>query len=522
MSAPDNQPDLIGKTLNDTYVVKRLIAKGGMGAVYEASHVRLKKKRFAIKMILPQAAGDEQTFARFRREAEIASELGHPHIISVLDFLELDDGSPYMVMEYMAGEDMGQLLRRSKKLSPATVLQIVEQVGSALQAAHDQGVVHRDMKPENIFLLDAGGGRSLAKILDFGISKIKHSKTMLTRQNALLGTAYYMSPEQAGQDLDGVDHTTDIFALGGICYRALTGKYPFNAPTLVGILALVVNAEPPHLCEVAPELPTALAHVVHKALSKDKAQRYQRVEDMVAAMGAALAAGEHSQPSINTRQGMTGPHPQEPVGGTEAEGEPTGPTAISGDDDTVSAEISANGTLSMVSQDPGPAESIATLSNVTGERQEPEPEPAGSGTRRMLLAGVVVLGLAGVVVVMLFSGPGETPSRPASTSAATRPAPLLDRVPDAVATVQPAADAGVTPDQRAKMDTRAPRPRPVKKKARPASKRPRPAPAPAPDPKPAPAPDPKPAPAPDPKPAPGPKPAKKPKSKMGETAVEFF
>jgi len=284
-----DQDPLIGQILHETYRIERKLAEGGMGAIYEASHVRLPKKRFAVKLLLGDVADKPDIFARFRREAEIATELGHPNIVDVLDFHETTEGQPYIVMELLDGEDLGARLRRSGTLEPAWLARLMTQVGSALQAAHSKGIVHRDMKPENIFLVSGGAVEPMAKVLDFGISKIKHSKSVVTQANAVFGTPYYMSPEQAVGNVADIDAATDIFALGTICYQALSGAAPFEAPTVPGIIYKVCHEYPVPISTVVPGLPPALDPVLNRALAKDKAERYQRVDEFVADLEAAIS-----------------------------------------------------------------------------------------------------------------------------------------------------------------------------------------------------------------------------------------
>ena len=231
---------LIGKVLHDTHEVVRLIGQGGMGAVYEAVHKRLRKQKFAVKVLHQKMVEDEKIFTRFQREAEIATEVGHANIISVVDFYETDDGQPCKVMEYLEGEDLGVQIKKMGKLKPHEVVELVVQVGGALQAVHDKGVVHRDLKPANIFLVKRPNGKEKVKVLDFGISKIRDSGT-LTGDQAVLGPPHYMSPEQGEGVTRDVDHRTDIFALGTIFYQVLCGKVPFNAPTMRGVIRAICD-----------------------------------------------------------------------------------------------------------------------------------------------------------------------------------------------------------------------------------------------------------------------------------------
>ena len=280
--------DLIGQLLHDTYRIKREMAQGGMGTVYEAAHVKLTSKRYAIKVLHQHISDVADVYQRFLREANIAADLGHPNIVNVTDFQETPEGQPYMVMEYLDGEDLGAYLASRGKLEPDELLRIVRQVGSALQAAHDQGIVHRDIKPENIFLARTADGATAVKVLDFGISKIRHSKSIVTKNLSILGTPQYMSPEQGEGDVEAIDHTTDIFALGIICYKALSGELPFDGPSLMAVVRAVCDKPHRPPSEVSPSLGNEVDRVLGKALSKTKQERYQRVGEFVEELARAL------------------------------------------------------------------------------------------------------------------------------------------------------------------------------------------------------------------------------------------
>ena len=167
-----------------------------MGWVYEARQIRL-NKRVAVKVMSRELAANREALARFHREAEITSQLGHPHLVNVTDFGTTDAGEPYLVMEYLDGQDLDHRLRRDSRLPLEVAVDITKQVASALDAAHAEGVVHRDLKPANIFLVRVRGEADFVKVLDFGVSKIKAARTKLTRATAVIGTPEYMSPEQA-------------------------------------------------------------------------------------------------------------------------------------------------------------------------------------------------------------------------------------------------------------------------------------------------------------------------------------
>jgi len=264
----------VGTVLADTYRVTRLIGRGGMGAVFAAEHTRLPGKKVAIKVLHAEVARDHDSLARFRREAEIASRLGHANIVDVHDFNFLDDGTPYLVLEYLSGEDMASRLRRGP-MGLDEVTSIVRQIGSALHAAHKEDIIHRDLKPQNIFLCPVESGGVIteqAKVLDFGISKIRGSQTVKTNASDMLGTPQYMSPEQATGNHAAVDARTDVFALGAIVYEMLSGAPAFAGQTIPEVVFKVVYEEPRNLGERVA-LPPGVVDAVHRALSKKQEDR---------------------------------------------------------------------------------------------------------------------------------------------------------------------------------------------------------------------------------------------------------
>ena len=307
---------MIGKVLHDTHKVLRLIGQGGMGAVYESVHSRLHNRRFAIKVLHAKMASKDVILARFKREAEIATSLGNPHIIDVSDFYETDDGRPCMVMEHLEGEDLETVLASNSKLSRDVVIKLVEQVGNALQAVHDKGIVHRDLKPANIFLVGQSNeeivkGNFQVKVLDFGISKMLDPDsvyTNLTSDKAVMGTPHYMSPEQGEGLIKEVDHRTDIFALGTICYQMLSGAKPFHAPSLPSVIYKICHTEPPPITSHDPELPDGVHQVLARALAKKREDRYQRVEDFVQEFTKALSAPAPEAPAAALEEDL----PQDP------------------------------------------------------------------------------------------------------------------------------------------------------------------------------------------------------------------
>jgi serine/threonine-protein kinase len=291
MIAPHGARDIqVGALVAATYRITGLLGRGGMGAVWAAEHVRLPGKRVAIKVLHGEIGQDAEAVHRFRREAEITSRLGHPHIVQILDFNSFADGSPYLVLEYLEGESLESRIGRGRMPLPE-VQRILRQIGSALQAAHCAQVIHRDLKPQNVFLCQDLGDGPVAKVLDFGISKIRGSQTVRTQDSAILGTPQYMAPEQALGKHDAVDQRTDVFALGTIVYEMLCGTPAFAGQTIPEVMFKVVYGEVPPLVEQAPGLPVELAQVVHRALAKKPEERFADVAGLVAAFtGAPLPA----------------------------------------------------------------------------------------------------------------------------------------------------------------------------------------------------------------------------------------
>ena len=265
----------VGAVVAGTYEIEALIGRGGMGAVFLASHLRLPNKKVAIKVLHPEMTDDELV-ARFKREAEIASRLGHPNIVEVHDVNELPDGTPYIVMEYLEGETLARRLKNGP-LSLDATLSIVRQIGSALAVAHREGIVHRDLKPQNVFLVPTeleGHTGEIAKVLDFGISKIRGSQTVVTQEAALLGTPQYMAPEQAKGEHALVDERTDVFALGAIVYEMLGGKPAFAGGSIPEVVFKVVYEEPAPLDVGAP---ATIVAAIARAMAKPADARFATV-----------------------------------------------------------------------------------------------------------------------------------------------------------------------------------------------------------------------------------------------------
>ncbi|MBI5542289.1 MAG: serine/threonine protein kinase [Deltaproteobacteria bacterium] len=291
--APPPQPVSLaaGARLSDTYELICLIGRGGMGAVWEAQHLRL-PKRVAVKVLREEVVGeDPETFQRFRREAEIASQIGHPHIVEVLDYNVLPDGVPYIVLELLQGESLAQRLRRGP-LSLEAVLTLSQQIGSALQATHQRGIIHRDLKPANIFLCprEVGGEtRDHAKVLDFGISKIVGDDSVQTQGSGVLGTPRHMAPEQITRQGE-IDHRVDQFALATIVFECLSGKPLFPGDVAAALYQAV--HQPVAIASRLPSAPASVQRALERALQKDPDRRFPDIAQFVAAFAGAPAAAD--------------------------------------------------------------------------------------------------------------------------------------------------------------------------------------------------------------------------------------
>ena len=288
-----------GTTIDGRYVVERIIGEGGMGVVYAAHHQAI-GKRVALKILRVDMAGDREIVERFTNEARAASAVGSPHIVDITDFGRLPDGSAYFVMEYLDGPSLGDEIARCGMLSLDRVVKLGKQIALGLQAAHERGVVHRDLKPDNIMLASRQGEGDFAKILDFGIAKLGKASMKLTKAGAVFGTPHYMAPEQAaGQP---VDHRADIYSLGIILYELCAGRVPFDGENFMSILTQHMQKAPIRLVNLLPGFPRNLDAVISKCLAKSTEQRYQTMSEVVADLerverGNAAPEAEGSQVS---------------------------------------------------------------------------------------------------------------------------------------------------------------------------------------------------------------------------------
>jgi hypothetical protein len=411
MSLPIQPGDmLLGK-----YRVERVLGQGGMGVVVAARHVEL-GELFAIKFLLPAALAQPDAIERFLREARASARLKGEHVVKVQDVGRLPDGMPYMVMEYLAGSDLRDLVRQHGALPPADAIHYVLQACEALAEAHSLGIVHRDLKPANMFLIRRPNGAPCIKVLDFGISKQTEPESAeqhaLTRTGMVLGSPIYMSPEQMTRTKEA-DPRGDIWSMGVVLYQLLTGTVPFLADVLTELVGKVLQEEPLPPSRHRPGIPPAVDAVVLTCLQKRREQRYQTVDQLMAALRTALAATTFGPgpgpaagiPFVPQAAGPGAPRPAMPsqpelVGGTVALplglGSATGPTT---------------GAVT------GPGAQTGGPWGTTGTGSRPASEPKGVG---------VLIGATALLFVLLGGGAlavWRTNGDPGTTAPAAAPGP---------------------------------------------------------------------------------------------------
>jgi serine/threonine-protein kinase len=290
----------VGSVLDGQYQIEALLGKGGMGAVYRARHILL-GDRVAIKLLPPEMRSNTEWLRRFQREGQAARRFRHPNAVTVYDLRTSADGTIYLVMEYVEGTTLDVELKRHGRFSPAEALTMLKPVMSVLNAAHAMGVVHRDLKPENIMIGKAGTqGEPVVKLLDLGIAKLrevagveKTGNTALTIAGQMLGTPYYMSPEQWGElPEDGsseIDGRADLYSLGVVLYEIIAGKRPFGGLTILELRKQHVNEKPKPLHEVAPGVSEAFSRAIARSIAKDRSERQSTAAEFEAELSAAVS-----------------------------------------------------------------------------------------------------------------------------------------------------------------------------------------------------------------------------------------
>lgn len=306
------QDPFIGRDiLNGQFQILQKIGSGGMGSVYKAVQPEM-NRMVAVKILHPKLANRKDLVSRFRREARAMSHLTHPNTVKVYLYGELEDGSLYIVMEYLEGKNLNQTVRAEGPMPLERGLRILIQAASALEEAHRAGIIHRDLKPENIFLSQQGGMTDYAKVLDFGLAKVteremRPGSIILTQEGMVFGTPEFMSPEQAqGKPLTPA---SDIYSLAVILYEVLTGKLPFEAKSPMEYIQLHVTAKPRPINERVPgkTFPPLLWSVLEKALAKKSEERYASGAEFAHALTAVLN-GLHQVPPYPNGQSMRPMH----------------------------------------------------------------------------------------------------------------------------------------------------------------------------------------------------------------------
>src|SRR6266542_2679804 len=315
----DDPSSIVGSVLDGQYKIESLLGKGGMGAVFLARHILL-GDRVAIKILPPEVRNNAEWLRRFRREGQAARRFRHANAVTVYDLRTAGDGTIYMVMEYVEGHTLDAELKNHGRFTAAEAFEILEPIMSVLNTAHAMGVVHRDLKPENIMIGKATtGGESSIKLLDLGIAKMREiagvessGTTELTMAGQVLGTPYYMSPEQWGEiSRDGnpeIDGRTDIYSLGLVAYEMISGRRPYSALTLHELRREHISVSPTSLCEKVPDVPRAFSQAIDRAISKDRSDRQATAGELAAQLRTGLGDTSSQAPAGRTLPDM--PYPE--------------------------------------------------------------------------------------------------------------------------------------------------------------------------------------------------------------------
>lgn len=277
------------------YKLTERIGEGGMGEVFLAEH-QMMKRPCAVKLIHPDKAGDPKVLARFEREVRAMAKLSHWNTVEIFDYGRTDDGTFYYVMEYLPGLSLSEMVKRFGPLPPQRAVFFLQQICEALEEAHDMGLLHRDIKPGNVFAAERGGQHDVAKLLDFGLVKplAESNDSQLTQEGTITGSPLYMSPEQATGD-NKVDERSDIYALGAVAYYLVTGRPPFEGEKAIQVIIAHAKEKVTPPSEIEPKVPADLEHVILRCLAKDPRDRYESVGDLRDALSIVECAGDWSR-----------------------------------------------------------------------------------------------------------------------------------------------------------------------------------------------------------------------------------
>lgn len=443
-TCPNAQLALIGQVLDGRYRIEDVIGQGGMGLVFRAVQTSVQRP-VAVKTLNPALAAAPQFFERFKREAEVASRLRHPNVITIYDFGRTQDGTCYYVMELLEGESLRELVKREGPLSIRRAVYLVEQATRGLAHAHEQGAVHRDIKPHNIMLQQLGN-QDIIKVLDFGLVKAleQEDDMQLTSTGQVLGTPQYMPPEQAGGE--GVDHRSDLYSMAGVLYYCLTGTSPYGANTVRKALTAALTQPVPAIAskrQGAP-VPKALEEFMQKGLAREKEDRFQGCEEFIDAM---LEAVSRASPEVLDAR-PTGVDPREVSTPSKARGSGSSsqsgarkPGSAPGRGSQPSNIVVSRSVAEKAPSRPAPPGSARPTTTMPATL----PEPSSGKGLKIALVVVPLLLLGGVGAVVALRSPEKpanpapaTPSNP-TPAATTPPKPAPQPAPP-----QPAANLRVT------------------------------------------------------------------------------
>ncbi len=297
----------MGRVLAGRYRIEAVLGRGAVGAVYRTLDLET-QTQCATKVLHASLGQDDDAHARFENEGRVVAQLFHPNIVEMLEFGRDSDGTPFMVMELLSGSTLLDLIRGGGRLPLSRVIEIARQIGSALHAAHSVGIVHRDIKPQNIVLhrdADKAGGKEVVKVVDFGLSRMLSARGQHTAPGIIVGTIEYMSPEATTGKRDEIDARTDQWALAVVVYRLLSGRLPFQSQDAVRLMLQIRRDQPPSLASLVPGLPPFVSSAVERAMRKNKHERFDSVQDFVRALqGLPLRVGSGEGRSESSSQAL--------------------------------------------------------------------------------------------------------------------------------------------------------------------------------------------------------------------------
>ena len=433
----DDPSSLVDTVLDGQYQVEALLGKGGMGAVYRARHILL-GDRVAIKILPPEVRSNAEWLRRFQREGQAARRFRHPNAVTVYDLRTTADGTVYMVMEYVEGHTLGDEIKTRGRLTPTEVVEVLEPIMSVLNTAHAMGVVHRDLKPDNIMIGKSSNGERVVKLLDLGIAKMREiagadsgGNTALTMAGQVLGTPHYMSPEQWGElPRDGdpeIDGRADIYSLGIVCYEMIVGKRPYSGQTLYELRREHISVVPPPVYQTVPNVSKAFGDAITQATAKDRGDRFATASDFAAHLRTAVTSTDSAIGLDRTQPDL--PHVLHSESHTAAHATPSAtnadvdaPTILTLDSPITSPHESAEHTAPQVPGAAKPPGVVATPPSAPPsvvtfpQQQHPKFEvplaqrglhgavspavPAKSGSRGIIFA------VGGLIVLLVFGAIG--------------------------------------------------------------------------------------------------------------------